>query len=113
MLVIGDDEMATCSSKATSSIFYLLFSVFYFHQFPVDGSCVRSQSVDRVEGGEKAFQIPASAWHCELDDHDHDHGEGRFLLMIKEVVTMMAMLGNWEADKAQLACCGSVKRKLP
>ena len=22
-------------------------------------------------------------------------------------------MGNWEADKAQLACCGSVKRKLP
>ena len=68
MLLIGDDEMATCSSKATSSIFYLLFSVFYFHQFLVDGSCVRSQSVDRVEGGEKSFQIPTSAWHCELDE---------------------------------------------
>ena len=81
-------------------------------QFPVDGSCVRSQPVDSVEGGEESFQIPTSAWHCELDDHDH--GEGRFLLMIKEVVTMMAMLGNWEADKAhQLTCCGSVKRKLP
>ena len=46
-------------------------------------------------------------------DLEHDHDEGRFLLMIKEVVTMMAMLGNWEADKAQLACCGSFKRKLP
>ena len=68
MLVIVDDEMATCSSKATSSIFYLLFSVFYFHQFPVDGSRVRSQPVDRVEGGEKSFQIPTSAWHCELDE---------------------------------------------
>ena len=113
MLVFRDDEMATFSCKRMHQFFYLLFSVFYFHQFPVDGSCVRSQSVDSVEGGEKSFQIPASAWHCELDDHDHDHGEGRFLLMIKEVVTMMAMLGNWEADKAQLACCGSVKRKLP
>ena len=30
MLLIGDDEMATCSSKATSSFFYLLFSVFLF-----------------------------------------------------------------------------------
>ena len=89
MLVFGDDEMATFSSKATASIFLICT---FFHQFPVDGSCVRSQSVDSVEGGEESFQIPTSAWHCELDDHDH--GEGRFLLMIKEVVTMMAMLGN-------------------
>ena len=68
MLVFRDDEMATFSCKRMHQFFYLLFSVFYFHQFPVDGSCVRSQSVDSVEGGEKSFQIPTSAWHCELDE---------------------------------------------
>ena len=53
---------------------------------------MRSQPVDSVEGGEESFQIPTSAWHCELDDHDH--GEGRFLLMIKEAVTMMHCDGD-------------------
>ena len=117
MLVIGDDEMATCSSKATSSIFYLLFSVFFiFTNFQLTGLvCVHSLwTVWREEKSlfRSLHQLGIVSWMIMI------------MIMVRDAFywwsrrwwrwcTAMAMLGNWEADKAQLACCGSFKRKLP
>ena len=117
LVFVGDDEMATFSSKATASIFLICTFLFFIcSNFQLTGLvCVHSLwTVWREEKSlfRSLHQLGIVSWISNRD-WDHDHAFYWWSRGWWRWCTAMAMLGNWEADKAQLACCGSVKRKLP